>query len=72
MLQQDLQWLTMIARYIYWRDGDHWLGYFEEYPDYQTQGKSFEDLQEPLKDLYRDLAISSAARFKAFGQPPGS
>ena len=43
------------ARYIYWRDGNHWLGYFEEYPDYQTQGESLEDLQDHLKDLFRDL-----------------
>lgn len=46
--------MTM-ARYVYWRDGDEWLGYFEEYPDYQTQGQSLEDLQEHLKDLYSDL-----------------
>jgi predicted RNase H-like HicB family nuclease len=43
------------ARYIYWRDGDQWLGYFDEYPDYYTQGESLEDLQLHLKDLYRDL-----------------
>jgi predicted RNase H-like HicB family nuclease len=43
------------ARYIYWRDGDQWLGYFEEYPDYRTQGGSLEELQEHLKDLYSDL-----------------
>jgi predicted RNase H-like HicB family nuclease len=44
-----------MARYVYWRDGNHWLGYFEEYPDYVTQGESAEDLQEQLKDLFRDL-----------------
>jgi predicted RNase H-like HicB family nuclease len=43
------------ARYIYWRDGAQWLGYFDEYPDYYTQGESLEDLQLHLKDLYRDL-----------------
>jgi predicted RNase H-like HicB family nuclease len=43
------------ARYIYWEDDGDWLGYFEEYPDYWTQGKSLEDLQEHLKDLFRDL-----------------
>ena len=43
------------ARYVYWQDGEHWLGYFEEYPDYITQGDSLEDLQRSLKDLYRDL-----------------
>jgi hypothetical protein len=43
------------ARYVYWRDGDHRLGYFEEYPDYRTQGESLEDLQDHLKDLFSDL-----------------
>ena len=43
------------ARYVYWRDGEHWLGYFEEYPDYRTQGESLEDLQDHLKDLFSDL-----------------
>ena len=45
----------MSARYVYWQDGDHWLGHFEEYPDYITQGLSLEDLQANLTDLYRDL-----------------
>jgi predicted RNase H-like HicB family nuclease len=44
-----------VARYIYWREGAQWLGYFEEYPDYRTQGESLEDLQQHLKDLYDDL-----------------
>ena len=43
------------ARYIYWQEGDAWLGYFEEYPDYWTQGDSFDDLKDHLKDLYGDL-----------------
>lgn len=43
------------ARYIYWQDGDHWLGYFEEYPGYITQGESLDDLKEHLKDLFKDL-----------------
>ena len=43
------------VRHVYWQDGDHWLGYFEEYPDYMTQGDSLEDLQKSLKDLFQDL-----------------
>jgi hypothetical protein len=43
------------AKYVYWQDQNHWLGYFEEYPDYMTQGESLENLQENLKDLYRDI-----------------
>ncbi len=43
------------ARYVYWQAENHWLGYFEEFPDYMTQGETFEDLQEHLKDLHHDL-----------------
>ncbi len=31
-----------------------WLGYFEEFPDYLTQGESLGELEENLGDLYRD------------------
>jgi len=43
------------ARYVRWQDGDKWLGYFEEFPDYLTQGETLSDLEENLRDLYRDL-----------------
>jgi hypothetical protein len=41
--------------FTYWQDGDAWLGYLDEFPDYFTQGGSFADLKEHLADLYRDL-----------------
>ena len=41
--------------FIYWQDGDWWLGYLEEFPDYKTQAESLEDLKAHLLDLYRDL-----------------
>ena len=44
------------ARYIRWQDGDMWLGYFEEFPDYMTQGESLADLEEHLRDIYKDLS----------------
>ncbi len=44
------------TRFIYWQDGNWWLGYLEEYPDYMTQGETLEELKENLKDLYKDLA----------------
>ena len=43
------------ARYIRWQDGDMWLGYFVEFPDYLTQSESLKELEENLLDLYRDL-----------------
>ena len=42
--------------YTYWQDGDAWLGYLDEYPDYLTQGTSLEDLKEHLLDLYNELS----------------
>ena len=43
------------ARYVHWQDGEFWLGYFEDFPDYMTQGESLEELQANLKSLYVDL-----------------
>ncbi|MBI5774159.1 MAG: type II toxin-antitoxin system HicB family antitoxin [Verrucomicrobia bacterium] len=41
--------------YISWQDGEMWLGYLEEYPDYLTQGESLADLEEHLRDIYQDV-----------------
>jgi predicted RNase H-like HicB family nuclease len=42
-------------KYVYWQDEEMWLGYFDEYPDYITQGESLEELKENLKDIYDEL-----------------
>jgi hypothetical protein len=47
--------LMKTLAYTYWQDGDAWLGYFDESPDYITQGESLADLKNHLVDLYRDL-----------------
>lgn len=43
------------VKYTFWQDGDFYLGFLNEYPDYWTQGVSKEDLLENLKDLLTDL-----------------
>ena len=43
------------TRFVYWQDGNMWLGYLEEYPDYMTQGESLAELKENLVDIYKDL-----------------
>lgn len=43
-------------KFIYWQDGEHWLGYAEEYPDYLTQGLTFEELKKNLREIYLDLS----------------
>jgi predicted RNase H-like HicB family nuclease len=44
-----------MARYVHCQDGGVWLGYFEQFPDYLTQGETLPLLEENLRDLYRDL-----------------
>ncbi|MFA5044139.1 MAG: type II toxin-antitoxin system HicB family antitoxin [Kiritimatiellia bacterium] len=55
-------------RYVYWQDGDMWLGYLEEYPDYRTQGETFEELQENLKDIYADITSNAIPNVKHVGE----
>ncbi len=43
------------TKFVYWEDQGIWVGYLEEYPDSRTQGQTLEDLQEHLRDLYKDL-----------------
>lgn len=49
----------MSVKFVYWQSDSWWIGYLEEYPDYWTQGESFDDLKEHLKDLYEDLSGGS-------------
>ncbi len=42
-------------KYVHWQDGDMFLGYLEEYPDYWTQGESMDELRDNLADLFRDF-----------------
>jgi len=43
-------------KFIYYKDGDMWIGWLEEYPDYRTQGETLEELEENLRDIYTDLS----------------
>ncbi len=43
------------VKIVYWQDGEAWIGYLQDYPDYWTQGASLEDLKEHLRDLHQDV-----------------
>jgi len=43
------------TKFVYWQDGNMWVGYLEEFPDYMTQGESLEELKENLRDIYKDV-----------------
>jgi len=43
------------AKFTYWQDEKYHLGFLNDYPEYQTQGMSKEELIRNLKDLLADL-----------------
>ena len=43
-------------KYVYWKDGEMWLGYLEEFSDYWTQGETLEELKKNLRDIYYELS----------------
>jgi predicted RNase H-like HicB family nuclease len=59
-----------MARYVHWQDGDMWLGAFEEFPDYLTQGESLGELEENLRDLYRDLTSGEIPGIRRVAELP--
>ena len=56
MSARDLRGSRMkTTKFTYWQDGDYYLGFLNDYPDYQTQGMSKEELVKNLKGLLADL-----------------
>jgi hypothetical protein len=43
------------ASFTYSQDGDYYLGFFNDYPDYQAQGMSKEELLNNIRSLLVDL-----------------
>jgi predicted RNase H-like HicB family nuclease len=44
------------VKIVYWEDDGTWLGYLQDYPDYQTQGETLDELKEHLRDIYADIS----------------
>jgi len=42
------------ATFVHWKDGDAFIGYLLDYPDYWTHGDSLKDQNEHLAELYQD------------------
>jgi predicted RNase H-like HicB family nuclease len=45
----------MNVKYTFWQEEDFFIGFFNEYPDYMTQGETVAELKENLKALWDDL-----------------
>ena len=42
----------MELEYTYWKDGDFFVGFLDNYPDDSTQGISLKELEEALLEIY--------------------
>ena len=56
------------VKYVYWQQDDAWLGYLQDYPDYWTQGETFDELVEHLKDLAKDLVAGAIPGARKVGE----
>jgi hypothetical protein len=55
-------------KYVYFQDNGLWLGHWEEFPDYMTQGETLEELQDNLKDIYKDLTSGNIPHVYRVGE----
>ena len=42
---------------VYWKGEKFWLGKFLDHPEIMTQGETIEELEENLKDAYRNMVL---------------
>jgi predicted RNase H-like HicB family nuclease len=55
-------------RFIYYEDDGVLVGWLEEYPDYQTQGETMDELRANLLDLYHELTSGGIPRVHKVGE----
>jgi hypothetical protein len=60
---------VQFSDFTFWQDGETWLGYLNEFPDYRTQGESLENLKAHLVDLFRDLTSGEIPGVRRRGEP---
>ena len=46
-------------KYTFWQDGKFFIGFLNDYPDYETQGYSKQELLGNLKSLLADIESES-------------
>jgi predicted RNase H-like HicB family nuclease len=45
----------MEFKIAYKKEKDWFIGYIQEYPDYESQGKTLDELKKNLIDIYNDI-----------------
>lgn len=44
-------------KFVYWKGEQHWLGKFIDHPEIMSQGETLSELEENLRDAYRELLL---------------
>jgi predicted RNase H-like HicB family nuclease len=56
------------TKFTYYQENDLWVGWLDEYPEYRTQGLTFEQLKENLKDVYDELNSGKIPHLRKSGE----
>jgi predicted RNase H-like HicB family nuclease len=48
-------------RFIYCEEDGKFVGWFEEYPEYHTQGETLDELRAHLLDLHKDIVFGGTS-----------
>ncbi|MDO8577803.1 MAG: hypothetical protein Q7R50_01320, partial [Dehalococcoidales bacterium] len=56
------------TKFVYYQENDMWVGWFEEYPDYKSQGKTLDELKENLKEIHEDLSTRKIPNVRRYGE----
>jgi len=54
----------MKLNYTYEMDGDFFVGYLDDYPEYPTQGENRKDFEGNLRDIYEMIKNGTLAARK--------
>ena len=49
--------MTPQLKIVYWKGEQFWLGKFIDHPEIMSQGESLQELEENLRDAYRELLL---------------
>ena len=55
-------------KFVYYKEDSKWIGWFEEYPDYRSQGKTLEELKANLRDIYEDIRSETISHIRRYGE----
>ena len=55
-------------KFVYYQEDSLWVGWLEEFPDYHTQGKTFDELKNNLKEIYDDVTGGEIPHIRKRGE----